>query len=56
MTFQVDASGTVTNPQFDSGHPMLRETVKKAVSEWKFPKEAANRKITATIDFKRIVL
>jgi TonB family protein len=52
VTFQVDANGGVTDPQFDSGHPMLRPAVTNAVSEWKFPKEAADHRIKATIDFK----
>jgi len=52
VTFQVDANGGLTDTQFESGHPMLRATVKNAVSEWKFPKEAADQQIKATIDFK----
>jgi TonB family protein len=52
VTFQVDANGGVTDPQFDSGHPMLRPTVTNALSEWKFPKEAADHRIKATIEFK----
>ena len=52
ITFQVDANGGVTDTQFESGHPMFRPTVTNAVSEWKFPKEAANHRIKATIDFR----
>jgi TonB family protein len=52
VTLQVDAHGAVTDPQFESGHPMLRPTVTNAVSEWKFPREAADHRIKATIDFK----
>ena len=52
VTFHVDANGGVTDTQFESGHPMLRPTVTKAVGEWKFPKEAADHQIKATIDFK----
>lgn len=52
VTFQVDASGGVADPQFEMGHPMLRPTVTNAVSQWKFPKEAADHRIRATIDFK----
>jgi TonB family protein len=52
VTLQVDANGRVTETQFESGHPMLRPTVTAAVSEWKFPKEAAGRRVKATIDFK----
>lgn len=52
VSFQVDVNGRVNNTQFESGHPMLRPTVTKAVGEWKFPKEAADHQIKATIDFK----
>ncbi len=52
VIFQVDANGGVTDAQFESGHPMLRATVKNAVSEWKFPKEAADQQIKATIDVR----
>jgi TonB family protein len=52
VTFQVDANGGVTDAQFDSGHPMLRQTVTNAVGQWRFPKEAADHQIKATIDFK----
>lgn len=52
VTFQVDASGAVADPQFETGHPMLRPTVTNAVIQWKFPMEAADHRIKATIDFK----
>lgn len=52
VTFQVDASGGVADPQFEIGHPMLRPTVTNAVSQWRFPEEAADHQIKATIDFK----
>jgi hypothetical protein len=42
----------MTDTQFESGHPMFRPTVTNAVREWKFPKEAADHRIKATIDFK----
>jgi TonB family protein len=52
VTLQVDADGSVTDVQFESGHLMLRAAVKNAVSEWKFPKDAADKQIKATIDFR----
>ena len=52
VTFQVDANGRVTDTHFESGHPMLRPAVTGAVSEWKFPMEAADHRVKATIDFK----
>jgi TonB family protein len=52
VTFHVDANGGATDAQFESGHPALRPTVTKAVGEWKFPKEAVDHQIKATIDFK----
>lgn len=51
-TFQVDANGGVTDIQFDSGHPVFRPAVTKAISEWKFSKQAAGQQIKATLDFK----
>ena len=47
VIFHVDANGRVVDAQFESGHPMLRATVKNAVSEWTFPKEAAEQQIKA---------
>jgi len=52
VTFQLDANGRVTDTQIESGHPWLRASVEKAVSEWKFPREADDHQIKATIDFK----
>jgi TonB family protein len=52
VTFQVDANGSVTGLQFESGHPMLRGAVENAVNKWKFPKEATDQQIKATVDFK----
>jgi hypothetical protein len=51
-TFEVDANGGATDTHLESGHPMLRETVKSAVNEWKFSKEVADHQIKATIHFK----
>jgi len=52
VTFQVDVNGGVTDVQFESSHPLLRPTVVSAVTQWKFPKEAADHRVKATIDFK----
>ena len=52
VTFEVDSSGKVTDTQFESGHPMLRPTVTNAVSEWIFPKDAAEHRVRVTIEFK----
>jgi TonB family protein len=52
VTFHVDANGGVTDTQFESGHPMLRPTVTNAVGQWKFPREAADHQVKATLDFK----
>lgn len=52
VTFKVDGNGRVADAQFESGHPMLRPTVTNAVGGWVFPKEAAEHRIKATIDFK----
>jgi TonB family protein len=52
VTLQIDGNGRVTDTQFESGHPMLRPTVTNAVREWTFSKEAADRRIKVTFDFK----
>ena len=54
VTFNIEIApdGGTTNFIVDSGHPMLRETVKRAVAEWRFPKEAAGQKVQASIGFK----
>jgi TonB family protein len=49
--FDIDSSGGAINLSFESGHPLLLEAVKKAVSSWRFPKDAANQQISATVDF-----
>ncbi len=48
---EIDTNGGATNLTFESGHPILREAVKKAVSAWRFPKDASNQQIQATIEF-----
>jgi len=57
VIFHVDANGRVVDAQFESGHPMLRATVKNAVSEWTFPKEAAEQQIKGQrLTLERIAL
>lgn len=53
VTFNVtiDPGGNATNFVLENGHPMFRGAVEKAVSEWKFSKEAANQKIRAAVEF-----
>jgi hypothetical protein len=53
VTFTVDvgSNGTATNLALVSGHPLFRETVKKATEGWRFPKEAVGQQIRATIQF-----
>ncbi len=53
VTFMItiDQDGNATNFALENGHPMFRGAVEKAVSEWKFSKEAANQKIRASIEF-----
>lgn len=48
---KVDSNGNVKDVVFDSGPPLLRGSVKNAVSEWKFPEGAFNQQIEATINF-----
>lgn len=52
VTFHVDAHGGVTDIRIESGHILFRPAVTKAVGEWTFSKEAADRQIKATIAFK----
>lgn len=48
----VDASGASSKPIFQNGPPLLRGAVERAVSGWKFPKEAFGQEIQASIEFK----
>jgi hypothetical protein len=47
----LDSEGNPTEPVFTVGHPLLRAVVRDSVMAWKFPKEAANNSIWATIQF-----
>ncbi len=47
----VDTNGGATNLTFESGNPILQSAVKTAVSGWKFPTDADNQSVEATIDF-----
>jgi protein TonB len=47
----IDTDGRATNLVFESGHPLLRETVKKAVASWRFPKTISNQRVQATLEF-----
>lgn len=51
FTVEIDSSGAATDLTFESGHPMLREAVRKVVSNWKFPPSASGQRIQATIGF-----
>jgi TonB family protein len=48
---EIDPGGSTAAFTLVSGHPMFRESVKKAVSGWKFSKEGAGQQIEATIEF-----
>jgi hypothetical protein len=48
---EVNAKGGVTNIIFESGPPLLRSSVKDAVSGWTFPEDAFEKQIRATIVF-----
>jgi len=54
VTFRVgiDPDGSTKDFAIDSGHPMLREVVRKAVSGWKFPTGIDKQQVQATIEFK----
>jgi protein TonB len=48
---EIDPNGNTAGFSLVSGHPMLRESVKQAVSSWRFPQDAAGHQIEATIEF-----
>jgi TonB family protein len=51
FTVDVDADGRVTNFNVESGHPMLRAVTEKAMSGWKFPRDAVGQRIHAVVEF-----
>jgi len=51
VSFEVNAKGGVTDVSFESGPPLLRPSVKDAVSSWTFPEGAFNKQVRATIVF-----
>jgi TonB family protein len=48
---EVDANGDATSLAFETGHPILQAAARNAVSGWKFPSDAANQSVEATIQF-----
>jgi len=51
VSLEINAKGGVTNVSFESGPPLLRASVKDAVSGWTFPEDAFGKQIRATIVF-----
>jgi TonB family protein len=51
LTLQIDENGNVSSVAVEEGNRLLQGAVQDTVSKWKFPKEAANQKIQATIEF-----
>jgi hypothetical protein len=51
FTVDVDADGRATNFNVESGHPMLRAVTEKAMSGWKFPRDAVGQRIHAAVEF-----
>lgn len=49
--FDVNSDGVPANLTIESGPPMLREAVMRAVSVWRFPNDASGQQIQATIGF-----
>jgi hypothetical protein len=47
----IDTKGVANNLTFQSGHPLLRPAVEKAVASWKFPADTGTYKVQATIEF-----
>jgi TonB family protein len=52
LSVTVAADGTVSKVAFVSGHPMLRLAVESEAAKWKFPAEAAGRKLDFVIAFR----
>lgn len=51
FTVDVDPDGRATNFSVESGHPMLLGVTEKAVSGWKFPKDAGGQRVHAVVEF-----
>ena len=48
----VDQQGMVTSVEIESGHPMLRNSVQQAVSQWKFPATLGQQDVEVKVAFK----
>jgi TonB family protein len=48
----VDQQGMVTAVEIESGHPMLRNSVQQAVSQWKFPATLGQEDVEIKVAFK----
>lgn len=51
VSLKIGVDGGVSNVTFDSGPPLLRGVVQGAVNDWKFPHEAINTQVHATLAF-----
>ena len=51
----VNQDGTTADISFESGHPLLQNAVREAVSAWRFSKDASGKHVQATIDFQCFV-
>jgi TonB family protein len=51
FTLQTDENGNVSSVAVEEGNRLLQGAVQDAANKWKFPKEAANQIIRATIEF-----
>lgn len=54
VTFSAEVTpmGTISNPKFLNGHPLLKPGLEHDLASWKFPLEAAGQTIQATVDYK----
>ncbi|MGD0014613.1 MAG: energy transducer TonB [Bryobacteraceae bacterium] len=52
FALNVTSEGTVSNLSFAAGHVMLQKAVESEVTKWKFPTEAAGRKMDFVIEFR----
>jgi TonB family protein len=51
LRIEVDTDGAVTDSTIVSGNPLFARAVKEAVVGWKFPRDASQREVQATIEF-----
>ncbi len=52
FTTEIGSDGSASHLRFLAGHVLLRKAIEVAVTDWKFPAEAAGKEIQVGIEFK----